>query len=96
MTYVLRLCSVEGRVVSPAPVCIGQFLASFDVEAHDGRGEAQFTADINRAMYFSTHVAAFEAWNTRSRTRPTRADGKPNKPLTAFTMTVMPVPIEHW
>jgi len=90
--YVLRLWSVEGKVVDPDPVCVGKFLESFNVEYAEGRGCAKFTGDVSRAMRFATHADALRTWNTQSRVKPLREDGRPNKPLTAFTMTIDPVP----
>jgi hypothetical protein len=65
-----------------------QYLKSYDVDARDGRGEADFTDNINEALHFPTAGEAFDAWRTQSKKRPLRPDGKPNRPLTAFTMTV--------
>jgi len=71
---------------------LGEYLQSFDVEAHDGRGEANFTADIAKAMRFEDHTAAIEAYRTQSKTRPLRRDGKPNRPLTGFNVAFEKVP----
>lgn len=70
---------------------IGAWLESFDVDAHDGRGAATFTRDPSRALRFADHRAALATWKTRSRVRPWRDDGKPNRPLTAYTCEVKPL-----
>lgn len=72
--------------VETPPELVGQYLQSFDVDAHDGMGTAEWTADIDRAMKFDTMVEAVEVWRTQSRVRPLRGDGRPNRPLTAFSV----------
>lgn len=73
---------------SPAP--IGQYLKSYDPNAHDGRGTAEWTADIDAAMVFSDPTSLLKYWKQVSRVRPVRPDGKPNRPLTAFTILIEP------
>jgi len=71
---------------------VGQYLAAFDPEAHDGGGEATFTAHLADAFHFPTVAAAYQCYGTVPRARPLRADGKPNRPLTTFTMEFVTVP----
>jgi len=66
-----------------------QYLASYDPEAYDGRGFAEWTADIELAMRFPTAGEAWMLWRQPSRVRPVRSDGQPNRPLTAFTIEVL-------
>lgn len=66
---------------------LDQWLKTFDVEAFDGRGDAEFTDDPTQALRFKDLAAAIAAWKTQSRRRPRREDGKPNRPLTAFSIT---------
>jgi hypothetical protein len=75
-----------GRQDSPD----GQYLASYDPEAHGGRGSATWTPDPAKAMTFGDARAAFESWQQVPRSRPVRPDGKPNHPLTAFTVAIVP------
>lgn len=75
--------ATEGQAHRSAEV-EGQYLESFDVEAHDGRGTATWTSDPDKAMRFEDLLAAITAWQTTSRKRPLRPDGRPNRPLTAF------------
>jgi hypothetical protein len=65
-----------------------QYLKSWDIEAHDGRGDATFTADIKEAHGFKNLSEAMETWRSQSVKRPFRDDGKPNRPLTAFSVTL--------
>lgn len=66
----------------------GQYLREFDPDAHDGRGEAVWTDDISLAKKFDSVGSAMAAWKQQSAVRPVRPDGKPNRPLTAFTVSV--------
>lgn len=67
------------------------YLKAFDHEAHDGRGEAIFTARIDEALRFNSGNA-FVCWTLIPKCRPLRPDGRPNKPLTAFTINIEPYP----
>jgi hypothetical protein len=69
----------------------GDYLVAFDPEARGGRGEALFSPDISEAMRFVDGMAAMTAWKMQSRTRPLRPDGKPNRPLTAYTVEAIEV-----
>lgn len=70
-------------VGSPA----GLFLKSYDPEAYDGRGWADW-GNLDDAMRFSSSGEAWILWRSVSFTRPRRPDGAPNRPLTAFTIEV--------
>jgi hypothetical protein len=67
---------------------LGEYLMRADIEAYDGRGSADFTKQLKKAKRFATYEAAFEFWRAQSKTRPLRPDGEPNRPLTAFHMTI--------
>lgn len=83
MTYWVMVC--QGLASGPeADVIRGSFLKSYDVEAYDGRGTAEWTGDVTQAMHFESLLGVLQCWRTVSRTRPRRADGEPNRPLTAF------------
>lgn len=72
--------------LSKAPV--GQYLVSFDPDAYDGRGHAQWSANRNKAMVFESGGQALEFWRTQSKVKPFRPDGHPNRPLTAYHVTL--------
>ena len=67
---------------------LGEYLMRADIEAYDGRGYAEFTRKLKKAMRFASYEAAFEFWRAQSKVRPLRADGRPNRPLTAFNITI--------
>jgi hypothetical protein len=48
-----------------------------------------FTQNRDRAKQFENAEQALEYWRTQSKTNPLRPDGKPNRPLTAYTVTVL-------
>ncbi len=62
------------------------YLEDFDVDAFGGLGQADLTKNLDDALRFESSLAVFEAWTRQSTVMPLRADGKPNKPLTAFTI----------
>jgi hypothetical protein len=68
------------------PAQPGDYLVSLDVDARGGRGEAVWSPDKTRAMVFADPIEAMRAWTMQSRVRPYRDDGKPNRPLTAYTV----------
>ena len=70
----------------------GKFLAEFDPEFAEGRGLAKWTADWRKAMAFDSMGPAFELWRAIPASRPVRDDGKPNRPLTAFSVTFVDAP----
>lgn len=91
--YVIVCQGLAGRTFThqgkPPPK--GQYLANYDPEAHGGLGDADWTQDLDKAMRFPDQIAAFRCWTSVPRRRPTRPDGQPNKPLTAFAIEVAPV-----
>jgi hypothetical protein len=66
----------------------GMYLSSFDVEAFEGRGTSAWAKDRYDAMIFMDAAAAHAHWSQQSTVLPYRADGKPNRPLTAFTVEI--------
>lgn len=64
----------------------GKYLRAYDLEAREGRGEATWTRDKRQAKRFPSFIAAFEAWRSTSLTVPARPDGRPNRPLTAYSV----------
>jgi len=74
---------------------VGQWLKSYDPEAFKGRGTAEWTDNPSEAMRFPSAIEAMRCWQQTSRTRPLRGDGKPNRPLTAFSIEVLAIPQER-
>ena len=70
----------------------GHYLETADFEAHGGLGHMTFTADPAEALRFATPGDAIAFWQRRSVTFPLRADGRPNRPLTALTVEIERAP----
>lgn len=88
MPYVMR---AEGFVNGAHCPHIGEYLEDFDFDS-DEQGYGKFTPDLVKAKKFATQVDVLEFWKTRSRTRPTRLDGQPNRPLTCLSISTKWVP----
>lgn len=91
MSYVIQCAGLAGQLLGRGVVQRGTFLQSYDPEAHDGRGTSAWTTDPAAAMTFPDQAAAWDCWMQVPRCRPDRDDGRPNRPLTAFHITVMPL-----
>lgn len=70
----------------------GAWLAHFDLDARDGIGEVTWTMNSEDALAFPTPGVALAAYRSTSKVRPLRDDGQPNRPLTAFTVSVEALP----
>jgi hypothetical protein len=91
MRFVLRIVGLAGYVhVADEATAIGQWVKSFDADAFDGRGDLVTTSRRDEALQFSCPGAAILLWRSRSRVRPLREDGMPNRPLTAFNVEIEP------
>ena len=65
---------------------VGAYLASYDPEGDGGNGIAMWTRDPAEAITFATGDAATACYRAVPFNRPLRPDGKPNRPLTMFTV----------
>lgn len=89
MSFVIRNEGLAGITAHGGDrVPIGAYLAWYNPDARDGIGEADWTLDPSGAMQFDSAEAALRAYRAVSTVRPVRADGKPNRPLTAFTVSI--------
>lgn len=84
MPIIMRALGFANGVHCPVA---GQWLKSFDHEAHNGLGDGVFTAEPSRAMRFDSFAEALEFWKKVPLCNPMRPDGKPNRPLSATTVT---------
>ncbi len=91
----MKLIKVVAFASGAACPIAGQYLRTFDFEAEGGRGFGTFTFDPNKARAFPDAGAALDFWRTQSRTRPYRADGQPNRPLTSTTVEIVDAEIRH-
>lgn len=71
------------------PDVTGQYLKSYDPAAPSGAGW-EWTRDLAEAMIFDGADKAGECWQQVNPLMPLRPnDGRPNRPLTAFTVAVV-------
>lgn len=66
----------------------GMYVEAFDHEAFNGRGDLVATPDKAKAMRFANIGEAMDFWKCQSAVKPFRPDGNPNRPLTAFTVSI--------
>jgi hypothetical protein len=85
MPYLLRILGRGTDIWGPDDRL---WLKGYDPEAMQGVGRADLTSDPDEAVKFKTAGEAMKLWATQSKLRPLRPDGKPNRPLTAYTVEV--------
>jgi hypothetical protein len=70
------------------PGLAGQYVDSYTPDGHEGRGDLVLTPHRQAAKRYPDAAAAWAEWKRVSATHPTRPDGKPNRPMTAFTIKI--------
>lgn len=81
------------RIVGPAHAPgtwdteLGLWVKSY-TDTPCGRGYVEFTDSPSEALSFATAGEALTFWKTQSKTVPLRPDGKPNRPMTAYTIVI--------
>ena len=68
----------------------GLFVKHYSPSGHGGYGILSVTKDMNDARKFADALEAMEVWAAVSTTHPKHANGKPNRPLTMYTVEVVP------
>lgn len=102
MSYAIRIWSLVGYQAGEDPPAAGSFpasggnsggryLASYDPDGNNGFGDLALTADPAKAKRYPSTTAAAEDYRRSSTVRPTRPDGEPNRPLTAYTVEIITV-----
>ena len=73
--------------------CAGQWVHSFCPDGHNGTGDLVLTSNVAEAKRYDNAGDAIADWQAVSKTHPERPDGKPNRPMTAFTVEIgVPTP----
>lgn len=80
------LGGVEGP--SEASQHQGRYVSRYDPDAHGGRGEVWTVVDPREALQFDSLVALADFHRQVSKVKPLREDGKPNRPITAYTVSI--------
>lgn len=71
---------------------VNEWLATFDIEYAGGVGVFTSTPDPQQAYPFDSLADVVSAWKRVSSTMPVRPDGKPNRPLSALTISPQVIP----
>jgi hypothetical protein len=83
---------IQGLVNGEPSPYDGEYLGRMDFEdCEPGECNLETTPDPERALHFKDIIAAREMWVTVDPRNPVRLDGKPNRPLTAFSVTIEPL-----
>jgi hypothetical protein len=89
------LC-IDGLNTGESTPFDGQYVQEYDPskQGFDPTGRPMLchlatTSDPNKALQFKDCVEALEAWKLVDSRNPVRADGQPNRPLTAFSVLVI-------
>jgi len=86
VSYALRVVSVAG--IPEIDQFNGAYIAGYE-DTPCGRGAITWSKTFAGALHFATPREALTYWGQISRTVPIRPDGKPNRPLTAFTVELV-------
>lgn len=99
----MKVIQLLGYASGGASPVDGQYVVDYDPTwindvTRDSAGWAlmvktlRTTLDINKAKKFADAGDALLYWKMQSPNRPLRPDGKPNRPLTAFTAEIKDAP----
>lgn len=90
--YVIRIIHSPEEFASASadPSAAGQWVEWYDPDAMNGVGVVKLTKKHTMAQRFASYRDAFSLWREQSSVRPLRRDGKPNRPLTAYSISIEP------
>lgn len=66
----------------------GQYVKGYTPDGHDGQGDLVLTRHRGQARRYPSTQEAMAELRRVSATHPLRADGKPNRPLSAFSVSI--------
>ena len=106
MSYVIRLVhpfGLSARADEATTVALakaaalgelvkGDYLKWSNPDARDGYGDDGWTPNLSHARKFETFEDAAACWQAQSTIRPYRDDGKPNRPMTAYSVSIEQAP----
>jgi len=86
----MKVIKIVGTVRGEETEFAGLFVMQYEPMAMDSLGHYKggkliCTRDLSQAMKFEDAAAAMRCWQRQNGWRP---DGKPNRPLTAFTVEI--------
>jgi len=86
MPVVMRVISMaDGVSIGPRE---GWYVKSVDIQSIPDLHWLQLTPDLSEAQVWADAGAALLNYKEILRNDPVRVDGKPNRPLTAFTVVI--------
>lgn len=88
MSSIVKIIGAAGGTRTPHD---GRYVVAWNPHTRYGMLECESTDDVTKAHQFDG-ADAFRAWTTVSSVQAVRPDGLPNKPLTALTIEIMPMP----
>jgi hypothetical protein len=75
-------------ITDPSAPDDGPYVRFYNPAGHGGWGALTTTTTAEDALVFPTQLAALECYGQVPANRPVRPDGRPNKPLTAFMVSI--------
>lgn len=90
--YVIRIAKLVGHARLGGEKAAGQYVTEYDPDAFGGRGHVAGSLSKRNALRFASVDEAMRFIQQPSTVRPLRADGEPNRPITAFTLIVEEAP----
>jgi hypothetical protein len=72
----------------------GEFIKSVDIQSVPDIHWLQLTPDLDEAQTWPDVEAAMRTYKEILKNDPVRADGRPNRPLTAFTVLIEKIQFE--
>ena len=81
---VIRVLGTESNYW-PRPL----YILDYNVDASWGRGSVTFAPRAEQACRFKTLSDAQRAYTSKSRVKPVRPDGKPNRPMTVWKVEML-------
>ena len=89
---ILVIMGLAGTVMSGQTLEPGEhYVKDWQVDAIDGAGLV-LTQEPSEAKIYRDAREAYLAWRAVPARHPTRFDGRPNRPLTAFTVEIRDAP----
>lgn len=92
MMYVIQV--IDTAIPGLEPGCEDKFIASYS-EWEDGTFHIELVEQAEDAMQFNALHIAVKFWQTQSWSKPIRPDDKPNRPMTAYTVEILPFESEE-
>lgn len=82
---------IVGNSAGGDPSFNGKYLTVYTPNGFGGNGLIATSVFIREAKLFNDSIEALNCWRQVSKTHPVRPDGKPNRPLTAYTVELVTV-----